>query len=170
MIKVYSFILFFIITCNTYGQSYHPLIGESNLWYVLHMPEGLYTEVYATKGDTLVNDKSYKVLGFEEFGNVFAFIREDTSARKIFAIPNSYKDTSEIVYYDYSLDENDSIFLYDFDYDTLGWYHVDSTRYVNTLDGLRKAIYLKGAKDEHGHYRFPVWIEGVGTTGNPVYR
>jgi hypothetical protein len=125
------------------------------------------TTIYQTTGDTLIKDKIYKILGYNDwyYGNIISgFLREDTVERKVYLMPNSIRDTFEIVYFDFTLNENDSILLYSINYDSLGYFRVDSVRVITTLEGLRKAIYLNDPITVHDHPA-PVWVEGIGTLG-----
>jgi hypothetical protein len=150
-------------------QEYIPMLGNSNQWYILRTFEGRYTYIFTTQGDTLINNKSYKILGRQGVYYIPGFIREDTLERKVYMMPNSIKDTFEIVYFDFSLNENDSIFIYSINYDSLGYFRVDSVRYISTLGGLRKAIYLNDPRIVYD-IPAPVWVEGIGTLGSIEYR
>jgi hypothetical protein len=138
------------------------MLGVSNKWYVLNIYD---PRIYITKGDTLVGNRDYKILGLEDLGNDFGFIREDTIERKVFIIPNSVRDSVEIIYFDFSLEENDSILLYSLNYDSLGIFTVDSVRHISTLTGNRKAVYLRNEDWDSFSWK-PVWVEGIGTLGD----
>ena len=145
------------------------ILGESNEWYILRSFEGSFTERYITAGDTLIEDEIYKILSMP--GSVpDLFLREDTNERRVYAIIPGLVDSSEIVYIDFSLQEGDSILLTRLDYWQHYWYWVDSIRYELTSDGPRKTMYLKGAKDEYGHYQYPTWMEGIGALCDPILR
>lgn len=164
--KNFLLIAFFsIISDVVFTQDYVPMLGNSNQWYVLNTFEGAWTENYTTKSDTLINNKLYKILGHQFFSSVYGYLREDTVERKVYMIPNSIKDTFEIVYFDFSLMADDSIFLYNIDYDSLGYFKVDSVREINTLAGSRKAIYLTDPRAIN-YEPAPVWVEGIGTLGS----
>jgi hypothetical protein len=146
------------------AQDYHPMLGNTNEWYVIHSFEGSYTIKYLLKGDTLINGVEYKIMGKEIFTDSI-LIREDSINRKVYW----FKDGKDIVYYDFSLNKNDSIYLDAFDKNYTDWYFVDSTNTINILGGIRKAIYLKGNVNKLGSRAYPVWIESVGTIGDPYY-
>jgi hypothetical protein len=175
MKKVILILIVFLSFNRVYSQEYYPLLGNSNTWYVLHSFEGSFTVIFSTKGDTLINEKEYKIFGHRDYTNVLGFIREDSINKQVFMLPNSEKDTSEIIFYDFTLEENDSIFLVSLNYDTLGYYRVDSIRTINTFLGSRKAFYLKGNREYseflgYNLYDYPIWIEGVGSLGSPEFR
>jgi len=69
--------------------------------------------------------------------------------------------------------EGDSILLgtlSDWDVVSLGYFKVDSIGTKSTIKGNRRAIYLKGPPNEWGYSEHPVWVEGIGTIGNLLYR
>jgi hypothetical protein len=160
IIKILLIAFAIIFPKLSYGQDYHPMLGDSNKWYVLHTFEGSYIEHFETKGDTSIRGNNYKILFREDnYKNPLVFYREDSINKKVYQIV----DTTEIVYLDFSLNENDSIYS---EYTTC-WYYVDSIRMTNILSGNRKIFYLESLNK--GEKLFPVWIEGVGTIGNPLY-
>ena len=70
---------------------------------------------------------------------------EDTIERKVYTLKQDI-DTSENIYYDFSLKEKDSIYLREawHVYDTSGfWIWVDSIRNIEILEGSRRVFYLK---------------------------
>jgi hypothetical protein len=170
IIKIILIAFAIIVTKLSYGQDYHPMLGDSNEWYVWHTFEGTYTEYFGAKGDTLINGRHYKLFLYSDFYrpefpisfDTIGYLREDTITRKIYWLC----DTIEDVYYDFSLNDNDSIFI-NIDKSTKVLYYVDSIRNANTLEGNRKIIYLSG--NILGDAEFPIWIESVGTIGNPMY-
>lgn len=167
-------ILLLLFSCLVHAQDYIPLLGETNSWYHLIAPESAWTDVYITKGDSIIEGKSYKILGARDYDNIFGYLREDTIARKVYIKYGLNASTEESIYYDFSLKENDSILLVQYgtliNKDTLNWYYIDSIRSIQTLIDFRRIFYL------HGYYmwnktvytEYPVWIEGVGTIGDPL--
>lgn len=156
------------------AQKYEPMLGDTTLWYVLY--DGTY--VYYAIDDTVFNNKTYKILNmtygrlkpsediFSADKTTFGYIREDTLKKKIYMLPYqvSNQDTLEIIYFDFSLSENDSLLLYDLNYDSIGYFRVDSIRNFNTLAGNRRAFYLNNPKNIS--WENPIWVEGIGTLGN----
>jgi hypothetical protein len=137
------------------------MLGTTNEWYILEAPESGFTFQIITFGDTILRNKVYKTLGIRGYSNTIGFIREDTIEKKIYLIPYNSIDTMEIVYYDFSLNENDSIMLYDLNYESFGYYKVDSVRNISTLAGNRRALYL--SNDDWRHDGKPVWVEEIGS-------
>ncbi|MBI4649256.1 MAG: T9SS type A sorting domain-containing protein [Bacteroidia bacterium] len=164
----------FIIPAFSFSQEYHPMLGDTNVWKVRYYFESIITETFVTKGDTTIDSLTYKIIGWASGTNEFAYLREDTLEKKVYCRPPAYINfSSEYVFYDFSLIENDSILLFDYYYDypgnfdTLGYYYVDSIRLINTYEGQRKIFYF--SKPSAQFWEYPVWIEGVGTLGHPLH-
>jgi hypothetical protein len=167
---IYLLIAFAIVyTCLIHGQDYHPMLGDSNKWYVVKTFEGSYTDLYETKGDTLIEGKNYKLILFYHGAvqyfkpDSLGFLREDLINRKLWR----RWDTTEVIYLDFSLKKNDSIFIKSYSKYSTGWYYVDSVGIINILAGNRKIIFL--SRDTLGSAEKPVWIESVGSIGHPLY-
>jgi len=168
---------FFLWLPKTQAQEYHPMLGDTVVWYETDIFEGITTDIYTTMGkDTIINFNKYReivhVSPYSDYIEPFIFIREDTVEKKIYAKPyyTMYED-SEIVLYDFNLVAGDSIFVYtitDAFIDPIAWYHVDSVGLFNTLIDTRKVIYL--SSNINGDEYKPVWVEGIGClaglTGN----
>ena len=158
-------ILIIILSIKTYSQDYEPMLGDSNVWYVFSYPEVYNTEIYQAFDDTIFNEKKYKVIRY------YGFIREDTSSRRVYF--NYVYINKDILWFDFYLNEGDSILLetaINNNIHPMGFYTVDSVSSVSTLKGKRKIIYLRSPPGEHDKISYPVWIEGIGTTGNIIYR
>lgn len=160
-----SILLLFFWSNHALSQNYIPMLGETNEWYEWHSyVEGAETFIFYTKKDTVLNGKNYKVIGVKGRGNEYGFIREDTFDHKVYMLGYQAIDTFEITRYDFSLEENDSIELYDLNYKVIGNYFVDSVRMINTLAGPRRAIYLINRQWNFDNKL--VWVEGVGSLGS----
>jgi hypothetical protein len=161
----YLLALLLMVTNNTYSQDYEPMLGDSNIWYVFSCPEGCYTEIIQAFNDTIFNEKKYKMIKY------YGFIREDTLSRKVYF--KYIYGNRDILWFDFSLEVGDSILLETMinqNIYSMGYYKVDSVSFVNTLLGKKNAIYLRSPPGEYDKISYPVWIEGIGTTGNIVYR
>ena len=177
-----------MIVANAKAQSYHPFLGNSNVWYFVLEFEGCWTDILKTVGDTTFNGQNYKIVQDAHCSGhnstnlndscIVAYIREDTLQRKVFVkhVPGAHpSDTTEFVYYNFNLMQGDSIYLLNpylaqglsqgaGGVYALGWYFVDSVSMVQTLVGSRKATYL--------HYQWDtswnncssksIWVEGIG--------
>jgi hypothetical protein len=148
------------------------MLGDSNIWYILHQYGGYFTEMQCTRGDTVIKGNSYKILGYCQKGviNEFSYLRDDTTTKRVYAIPPLSTDTTEVIYCDFNLNLGDSIFLHDVtNYgDSIGWFYVDSVYTYNSPQGSKKAIGLHGV-DNYGTTEYPIWIEGIGSIGIPEY-
>ena len=171
IMRVAIIILLIIFETQLPAQDYFPMLGETNEWHVLQTFEGSSKSIYATKGDTVFNGVNYKVFGLRDDSNVYAYLREDISEQKVYALIPSLEDSTEIIYIDFSLEEGDSIYMTTLtDWNSRHWCWVDSIREVSTITGIRKAYYLTRDKTDLDFYEYPIWIQGIGTIGNPIYR
>jgi len=161
---------FFLWLPKTQAQEYHPMLGDTVVWYETDIFEGITTNIYTTMGDdTMVNNLLYrKIVQTEPYSTDYTFpyilLREDTETKKIYAKPyhTEYVD-SEVVIYDYNLLPGDSFFVYDVNntISPIAWYHVDSVGLFNTLIDTRKVFYL--SSNINGYESKPVWVEGIGS-------
>ena len=105
------------------------------------------------KGDTIINGQNYKnVLKSDNEDHTnwyhYAYIREDTIEKKVYLYKIFFE--KEILLYDFSLDQGDSI-------DCFGEYiHVDSV-YYHEFGNL--PIKLKHIVFNYGR----IWVEGIGS-------
>lgn len=182
-IKILLIVLLLLKLTFVKGQTYYPLLGNYNEWYVVYNGfESTTTVIYSTT-DSIINGNLYKDV---KIGGVYhyAFIREDTLNKKVWII--SKDSINERILYDFSLQEGDSIFLsfkdsvnnyYGVNNDLkTGWYYVDSIRSVSILAGIRRIWYLTSPNNSPNPYctitnNIPIleWIEGVGSTLGPTY-
>lgn len=174
--------LLLICQMVSFGQGYSPMLGDSITWFIYNNFEGCFTTTYMTFGDTLISGIKYEILtGSNCYTTAnpppcpIAFLKEDTQQQKVFVRVSSegvgIPDTTERVFYDFSLQQGDSIFLtnpnFNSDWwyhipsvDTLGWYDVDTVYMVSTLVGTRKLIHLKNRQVIQ--LRDMTWVEGIG--------
>lgn len=160
---ILSIILFSTISLSVNGQSYYPMLGDTNTWYYYHCFEGCYTDIYCTNGDTVIGGLNYKVIGYCDMQTWGAFFREDTIEKKVY---QRYNQNVELLMYDFSLQVGDSILLQDYFYNSvtnIGWYHLDSIKLVNISVGNRKSFNFHNTFNNNPL----LWIEGVGTLGYP---
>lgn len=167
--KSINFLILIFLCTNLLSQDYIPMLGESNEWFVQWGFEGSWTEYSHTYDDVTINGKTYKKIGdgYNPNSSPYALIREDTIEKKVYAMHPLSEDSSETLYYDFTLQENDSILL-NIDFRREAWYYVDSIREVQLLSEPSKIFYLKGDINEYGNYAYPIWIEGVGSLGDPI--
>lgn len=174
-------------------QGYEPMLGSSNAWYATFQFEGCATWPFQTGADVVLNNKTYKSLNTY---TTIGYLREDTVLRRVYskfnpAVPLgnawdssllAFNDTSEFVYFDFSLRTGDSIYIavpqlimpgpyyHPSGMDSLGWCYVDSVSTVATLVGSRRAIYLRSSPIPTGTYYtyyHMLWAEGIGALWGP---
>jgi hypothetical protein len=190
MKKLYIFILLVFIGKIISAQAYCPMLDSVNHWqnvsnniatrlaapsatasacmYPLYYSTVL--EEYTTQ-DTVINSMTYKVVESTADLNpnacLVGFIREDTSARKVYFIDNLMNP--EILLYDFSMTVGDTIplsFIQDWHF-TSGTFTLDSIRTVHIRAGYRRIFYL----NNHAVPFSPTmpWIESVGCLVNAFY-
>src|ERR1044071_6476015 len=129
--------LFSIALFTAQGQNYIPLLGDTTEWNVVLnvfpvMRERSVFDIFEGNhrawGDTVINGLNYKFFD-QLWWSQIAYLREDTSTQKVWFLENTA--SSELLLYDFSLNQNDSVFLtfpnYIFgDAFPNGWYYVDS--------------------------------------------
>lgn len=191
MKKYSTLIVFLFLSINGFSQTYYPLLDSAvNRWYytanVLPVlrPESTtllncsygnfffgFSLIMETKGDTVFNGSSYKILEEREYGSpsscVYGYLREDTASRKVYFVDNIF--SPEILLYDFSLAVGSTVpinFMFQGGYYSSGTYTVDSIVTKPVLAGLRRHFYLS-----HPSLSSHVleWIEGVGHAGDLVY-
>lgn len=172
-----TLIILTLLFCTTFawGQTYHPMLSDSNKWYSAHVFETCYPDSMMTRGDTIISNKYYKkILDNYNPANSIGYIREDTINKEVFIKLEStpYEtDTFEFKFYDFKLMTGDSMYLLNpnilsewffYGVDTLGWYTVDSVSTINTNSGARKAIYLSDHDSWNPYFYSMIWVEGIG--------
>ena len=183
------FILLLLVSIQLNGQQYKPLLDSVNVWCFTgnvppaDIPDTFYTgscdyqnldqfahSIYSSH-DTIIDSINYKVLESVNIQSNFCrygYIREDTSARKVYFRDNILNP--EVLLYDFSMQVGDVIYL---DFPTSGgipyypsdFYTVDSI--VNTVlaGGSTNAYYLSCGTCWH----MLEWVEGVGNRGSLAY-
>ena len=180
--KVIAFVLLFVFSnVSSNAQQYNPMLTNTNKWLVIGWFESCRTDSLWISGDTIFNNKVYKKLmgnalsAWPTYPKLNSLLREDTTARKVFAlrVGSSDIDTTERILYDFSLQVGDSILLYNNHIfssyhplpDTFGWYVVDSITQYNALIGQRNLFHLS-RKYYSGFpisaFNYTTWIESVG--------
>jgi len=190
------FILMF--ETSAFSQSYFPLLGDSNKWYVdISLQNYLtsagetisqYSAIYYTAGDTIITKNKYKKFYINDPYTMYSYspsglvgyIREDTSLRKVFFIG---KDSiNETLIYDFSLNTGDSMYVsgaieakqiqYQTGYLQKGKYRA-SISTTTTNEGNRKSIELSSnhiSVAYNSEYPNALhWIESIGSLQSPLY-
>jgi len=160
-------ILFFFIfiSLNSISQIYQPMLDDKLEWHITSCSNGCITDVYYTDGDTLYNNLSYKILNGYHYVSKTFWIREDTNQRKIYMSFINNFQRKEVLLYDFSLEENDTIEVFNpispFD-PSPGLFIVDSIKYETSVSNdILKKLYLSSLSNTV--VESPVWIEGIGS-------
>ena len=160
-------------------STYHQLIDTTAYWNVQHYGYPTYT--YGFSGDTTIDSTRYKKLYYmyaPEFNTDCTMFyvgaaREVVSEKKVYFRAKKYNGfkEQEILFYDFSLKKEDTIFYKKYDDLAIGYVDngsrienliVDSIRYITINDQLRKEIYFKYPSSPYELEQ--KWIEGIGST------
>ena len=144
------FIILFMQGIN--AQDYVPMLGNTSIWYYIESGLGIDTDVFIAKDDTVFNNLSYRILSkahdgqdIYEQSTIVGYIREDTVEKRVYMLPYSInaEDNTEFIYYDFSLNEGDSLLLYGMNYYSYGYFILDSIRNISTIAGSRGVLVIQ---------------------------
>lgn len=164
--KITRFCLF--LSCFTLlGQTYVPLLDTQNEWHFTSCYEGCITDVYYTNGDTLVNNKTHKILdGYHYISRTF-LLHEDVEEKKISLTRISPNRIDEYLLYDFGLEEGDTFEMKN----PLTPFPEEGGLFV--LDSIRNIIIWPGTARKHFYFsphetnqistQNVIWAEGVGS-------
>jgi hypothetical protein len=188
-------LLFFTVSfaLSVSSQSYHPLIEDDKVWleaFYIGANICYYESVHQLRfgGDTLINDITYRkilsrtysptsagpycppfVLNPNWFELNYAFMREDTTARKVYLwIVESNQSSQEVLLYDFNLQVGDNIEPSSYLTDGSDNLVITSVEDVMLLNGeIRKkfiyndySYYIEGIGGQFG--LFQRFFEGIG--------
>ena len=150
-----------------YCQSYLPLIGETKQWthYCVGMELSISSARYVVQEDTVITGELYKSIYHTDSAGTFIYyqkaLREDTLG-KVYA--QRYGDTTEYLYYDFSLEQYDSIVVYA--WGTPQLHTVDTVYNLMIYGSNRKIIRFNELTGAGSPY---IWIEGIGSLIGLLY-
>lgn len=167
-----------------FAQKYEPLLEERKTWDVFYWKSDSFLRTqggnqFFVEGDTVYNNISYKILrvrtyyslgsipglflppyGVNKISTITGFIREDTLKKQVFYqdLPTQ-PNPPEVLLYDFSLEEGDSIILQDFiAFPAI----VDSIRITLDATGTPRRIFYFSW---HTATSYLFYIEGLGGNG-----
>jgi hypothetical protein len=150
---------------NLQAQPYQSIFGTTNTsWKIvaLNLP-GTFTDSMFTLSDTIINFKTYKIIGSSYFQNIAGFLREDSLNSKGYYLTPSPFDTIEREIYNLNLTVGDSFYIGNAWPITTGYHSVDS-------------VYILSGKKHIRFNAFTYWnekfefIESVGVNINLDYQ
>lgn len=156
------------LSCFTLlGQTYVPLLDTQNEWHFTSCYEGCITDVYYTNGDTLVNNKTHKILdGYHYISRTF-LLHEDIEEKKILLTKISPNRIDEYLLYDFGLEEGDTFEMKN----PFTPFPEEGGLFV--LDSIRNTIIWPGTTRKHFYFsphetnqistQNVIWVEGVGS-------
>jgi hypothetical protein len=153
---------------NTFSQEYFPLLNESS-WIINDAVSCCVPP--QVKNIDAGSDIEIAGVIYKKFGDPFPvydtatssyidsiYVREDVIARKVY----KFVDGADVLLYDFSLAEGDTVFQYDYHWTAT----VDN---VSVIGGTRKRITLHSVELWNDHILTQIWIEGVGSNAHPFY-
>ncbi|MCB0457719.1 MAG: hypothetical protein KDC91_08250, partial [Flavobacteriaceae bacterium] len=149
------------------SQEYVPLLDQVNEWHFTNCYFGCLTDIYFTDGDTIVDNKTHKILdGYHYISRTF-LLREDIPAKQIFLTKVNETANEEYLLYDFSLTEGDIFAMNNpitpFPEDG-GDFVLDSIRYRTLVDGNDyRHFYFSPAPSNTISDNNAIWVEGVGS-------
>ena len=160
----YSLFLFSIVG---FSQQYKPLLDTYNEWQFTNCHFGCNTDVYFTDGDTVVDNKTYKILdGYHYISRTF-LLREDLATKKVYIKFTNKIDTNEYLLYDFGLNEGQLFEMKNpftpFPRDA-GSFILDSIRSRPLLDGNDyRHFYFSPSIFNTTSTNNAFWVEGIGS-------
>jgi hypothetical protein len=158
--------LFICIHSKTKAQSYTSIFGDTTTSWTLGWEVWDNYQVFGlkTSGDTSIHNYQYKKIAYQEFNQIFGFLREDTIAGKAWFL---YRfDTSEQLVMDLNLAIGDSFKI------NVEWWmpdfysKVDSVFFINNKKHIRFNSKIKFAKRQENF----TFIEGVSTNAGFTFQ
>ena len=159
-------VLLFINVSLCFAQSYKPLLDQTNQWHYTTCYNGCLTDVYYTNGDTIVDNKNYKILdGYHYISRTF-LLREDISTKKVYLKKIFPTFNREFLLYDFSLNEGETIDMKNPLSPTPedgGSFQLDSIRMKPLLNNIPfKHFYFSPTSTNAISSHNVVWVEGIG--------
>lgn len=150
-----------------FAQSYEPLLDQINEWQLTSCNFGCITDIYYTDGDTLVNNKTYKILDGYHYINRNLLLRENTSEKKVYITILEPQFAEDLLLYDFSLDVGDSIEMLNpiTPFPTNGGYFLlDSINMLPLGNGnYYRHFYFSPTPSNTVSTQNAIWVEGVGS-------
>ena len=170
--KIHLTIAFFFIFLSNINftaisQEYVPLLDTVNEWHFTNCYFGCITDIYYTNGDTIVDNKNYKILdGYHYISRTF-LLREDLTTKQIFLVKVNETSNDEYLLYDFSLTEG-SIFAMQNPItpfpENAGDFVLDSIRFRTLVDGNDyRHFYFSPIPSNTISDNNAIWVEGLGS-------
>ncbi len=146
---------------NAQKEDYIYLFDTLKVWHTIHGVEtgDFYTErlnIDYENNILNVNDTLYYYININEEQGGYCCYREDTATQRIYY--RSSPDYPELLIYDFSMQEGDSMYTAAFSVPSL-WLYTDSIR-TKTFFGKKRKVYYLTNEEWEAH---PIWIEGIGS-------
>jgi hypothetical protein len=159
-----------LLSISISAQNYIPFPYSDAAWNELEyhlQPISHINYSYTLKGDTTIGTQVYQNIYFEDTNLVSdsryyaGSIRQDTAAKKVYAINCQWIEDEEVVLYDFSKSPGDTVFVGLEGAGPAGDYYI-----VENIDSIfvggqyRRTFHFTGSVNLYDAY----WIEGIGST------
>jgi hypothetical protein len=166
-----------IFSMNKVNAQYVPMLKEGSEWAVHCTTLGWWNDYLTIGSPELIGNEWYhKVVNIydEDYdiscgGNDEIYLREDSIAQKVYIWSPGFPDNSEYLYYDFSAEQNDTVYVFsDIDneikilfVDTIYQGFSEDLQMVPLLDLVNpKIILLRDLNENWNRY---YWMEGIGS-------
>lgn len=169
MKKLLPFTIIAIILMSFSAKSqYNQMLKDGNKW-IVNEHTNYSTEVYMVDSDTIIFNQTWKKIKMisnatsNPVYSVKFFLREDTLTKKVYAMNPGQ---APHLYFDFSVTTNDTLMLYNLEYNEMDTFFVKNTGTVMTADSIyRNSYYVKNSQSNVNDH----WIEGVGSLNGIYY-
>ncbi len=157
----------FLTGLSASSQSYTPLLDDLNEWQFTSCFSGCVTDVYFTDGDTLVNNKTYKILDGYHYINRNLLLRENSNEQKVYLTILEPQYTEDLLLYDFSMEVGETIEMLNpitpFPANG-GFYVLDSIINLPLVDGNEyRHFYFSPTPSNTISNTNAIWVEGMGS-------
>ena len=165
--RLLTFLLAFFSGTGLFAQTYEPMLDQINEWQFTTCNFGCITDIYFTDGDTLVNNKTYKILDGYHFINRNLLLRENNNEKKVYITILEPQFAEDLLLYDFSLEVGDSIEMLNpiTPFPTNGGYFLlDSIQLIPLANGNPyRHFYFSPSPSNTISSQNAIWVEGVGS-------
>ena len=170
MIRRIIFFSCILFQFTFYAQTYFHFPDSNTVWTVLGAQSTIHT-IYAVKGDSVCKWNVYNKYDIAKDTNLnltqfsfYALVREDGATKRIYGI--KHNTNVERLLYDFSLNVNDTLSVYSFDFSFTNDKHKNVVTSIDSI--LVNSVYRKRFNLTSINYTIQPcmteqWVEGIGS-------